>query len=210
MYTEFKYRSDVLAHSGIKGMKWGVRRYQNKDGSLTAAGKKRYARDQQRALNRYEKTLARNIAKSASLKRYLTKTEGRYEKKYNRYLSKNPNKAERYANKRARVTNRFDRRARDNTALLKKRNALFDKLRSDPNYAAAVRRRLIPIKTTRIRDIFKNSPRDLIRDNYYNRVTANKYKVRYRNPNKPNKYKNYKYYWKKQDIMPLRILDENK
>lgn len=31
-----------FAHSGVKGMKWGVRRYQNKDGSLTPAGKKRY------------------------------------------------------------------------------------------------------------------------------------------------------------------------
>lgn len=32
----------VLNHSGVKGMKWGIRRYQNKDGSLTAAGRKRY------------------------------------------------------------------------------------------------------------------------------------------------------------------------
>lgn len=31
-----------LYHWGIKGMKWGVRRYQNKDGTLTDAGKKRY------------------------------------------------------------------------------------------------------------------------------------------------------------------------
>ncbi len=31
-----------LYHHGIKGMKWGVRRYQNADGSLTTAGKKKY------------------------------------------------------------------------------------------------------------------------------------------------------------------------
>lgn len=34
-----------IQHWGIKGMKWGVRRYQNKDGSLTPAGEKRYDRD---------------------------------------------------------------------------------------------------------------------------------------------------------------------
>lgn len=31
-----------LAHHGIKGQKWGVRRFENEDGTLTAAGKKRY------------------------------------------------------------------------------------------------------------------------------------------------------------------------
>ena len=34
--------SEELYHHGIKGQKWGVRKYQNKDGSLTPAGRERY------------------------------------------------------------------------------------------------------------------------------------------------------------------------
>jgi hypothetical protein len=41
-----------LIHYGILGMKWGVRRYQNKDGTLTPAGKKRYERDIQTNLSK--------------------------------------------------------------------------------------------------------------------------------------------------------------
>ena len=37
-----------LCHWGIKGMKWGVRRYQNKDGSLTPAGQKRYNKEMEK------------------------------------------------------------------------------------------------------------------------------------------------------------------
>lgn len=38
-------KTNELQHHGIKGMKWGVRRFQNKDGSLTSLGKKRYRDD---------------------------------------------------------------------------------------------------------------------------------------------------------------------
>ena len=38
-------QTSYLAHYGIKGMKWGIRRYQNKDGSLKPAGRKRYSSD---------------------------------------------------------------------------------------------------------------------------------------------------------------------
>lgn len=45
-----------LYHHGIKGQKWGVRRYQNADGSLTAAGKKRIHRDSQIYKKKYKRT----------------------------------------------------------------------------------------------------------------------------------------------------------
>lgn len=37
--------STTLTHYGIKGMRWGVRRYQNPDGSLTEHGKKRVRKE---------------------------------------------------------------------------------------------------------------------------------------------------------------------
>ena len=47
-----------LYHYGVPGMKWGVRRYQNKDGSLTPAGKKRY--DKEMAKLKEEEKIAKN------------------------------------------------------------------------------------------------------------------------------------------------------
>ena len=37
---------NYLAHHGVKGMKWGVRRYQNKDGGLTYAGRKHLLKEE--------------------------------------------------------------------------------------------------------------------------------------------------------------------
>lgn len=50
----FYIYTDEMYHHGIKGQRWGIRRYQNKDGSLTPAGKKRYSDGEQKQ-TRYDK-----------------------------------------------------------------------------------------------------------------------------------------------------------
>lgn len=73
MYTTYY----ELYHHGIKGQRWGVRRYQNKDGSLTPAGKKRYYDTPELNKQKSEMQSARAVYKSS--KSAYNKATSRYQ-----------------------------------------------------------------------------------------------------------------------------------
>lgn len=65
---------DELYHYGIKGQKWGVRRYQNKDGSLTPAGKKRRSSSDE-ARNMSTDELRQKVRRLNNEQRYIDLTK---------------------------------------------------------------------------------------------------------------------------------------
>lgn len=78
-----------LCHYGVKGQKWGIRRYQNKDGSLTPAGKKRakqeYKEDNKKAFELGKNATITGRAVGESMKR-----TAKLEKKLDKRREKDP------------------------------------------------------------------------------------------------------------------------
>lgn len=55
-YNDISYSPAALQHSGVKGMHWHERRYQNEDGTLTEEGRKRYSKSLNKVSNLDEKS----------------------------------------------------------------------------------------------------------------------------------------------------------
>ena len=85
------YETDHLAHYGIKGQAWGVRRFQNEDGSLTEAGKQRYGYydrpDGSKDYNRLKKDAANDAKEYARAKAYYGEGAGTRRKKIRNQIS---------------------------------------------------------------------------------------------------------------------------
>lgn len=85
--ADYIYENGELLHYGIPGMRWGVRRYQSKNGTLTASGKKRYERELEKAKN--EARILRNRQVTANKFKRLEEMKAKNAAKKNMLDGKN-------------------------------------------------------------------------------------------------------------------------
>ncbi len=79
--STYLYYGDTLYHHGTKGQKWGVRKYQNEDGSLTPAGREHYGYGASRERLNSAKEHHKNISNEIAVRDFTYGTFGHFTKK---------------------------------------------------------------------------------------------------------------------------------
>lgn len=80
-----RIKNDELYHHGIKGQRWGVRHYQNPDGSLTNAGRQRYSTGKSKGVHRRGEGLG--IGPTGRIDAYIGRqANGRFTNDYRKFL----------------------------------------------------------------------------------------------------------------------------
>lgn len=106
-YYGMSLLGDSIMHYGVKGQKWGLRRWQNEDMSLTPAGRVHYGvgegRGQKKFLTREEKLAARAERKEARAKRREERSAERAERKAERDAEREAKRVEDLENKKAKI-----------------------------------------------------------------------------------------------------------
>lgn len=108
------WNNDELYHHGIKGQKWGIRRFQNPDGSLTAEGKSRYGgeKDYSKGNSKFETAVRRFATNRALFGRYKGMNGGDYrEHRLERKLQKldsSKNTSEKIESKKQNIRNKLE------------------------------------------------------------------------------------------------------
>ena len=132
--------NNELYHHGVKGMKWGVRRYQNADGSLTAAGRKKVSKQYNRHIKQTTARVSRN-----NKKRYRDAynetadymNNGGIDKYNKAYAKKLGKKAKNHDYKNDAEYDRGMQEAFNSLMTKKYNQSLIREIKSDPSYQKA-------------------------------------------------------------------------